>query len=64
MLRVNAEVKATAAAWAVPFIDPLAERWFVPGDGKWAANPVNGHPSNAGYQLIADRFVAGVRALS
>jgi len=64
LLRVNGEVKAAAAAWGVPFIDPLAESWFVPGDGRWAANPANGHPSNAGYQRIADRFVAGVRALS
>ncbi len=64
LVRVNAEVKAAAAADGDLFIDPIADRWFVPGDGSWAANPANGHPSNAGHQLIADRFVQDVQALS
>lgn len=45
------------------FIDPLAESWFVDGDGQRYANPANGHPSNAGYVRIAARFEADVRVL-
>lgn len=63
-IRVNDQVKAAAAGTGAVFVDPVAERWFVPGDGTWAANPANGHPSNAGHQRIADRFVADVRALT
>ena len=55
--------RATAAAQHLPFVDPLGESWFVDGDGSRYANPVNGHPSNAGYRVIADRFEADVRVL-
>ncbi|GAB2570967.1 SGNH/GDSL hydrolase family protein [Microlunatus antarcticus] len=47
----------------LPFVDPLAESWFVDGDGSRYANPVNGHPSNAGYRVIAGRFETDVRVL-
>ena len=47
----------------LPFVDPLAESWFVDGDGSRYANPANGHPSNAGYRVIAGRFEADVRVL-
>lgn len=47
----------------LPFIDPIAESWFVDGDGKRYANPANGHPSNAGYLHIAGRFEADIRLL-
>lgn len=47
----------------LPFIDPLGDSWFVDGDGSRYANPVNGHPSNAGYRVIAGRFEADVRVL-
>ena len=52
-----------AIAQQLPFVDPLGERWFVDGDGDRYANPVNGHPSNAGYKRIAARFEADVRVL-
>jgi lysophospholipase L1-like esterase len=63
-VRVNSVVRGYAAEKGVLFVDPLAERWFVPGDGSWAANPDNGHPSNAGHRRIADRFVQDVRGLT
>jgi hypothetical protein len=47
----------------LPFIDPLAERWFVDGDGDRYANPVNGHPNNEGYRRIAGRFRTDVAVL-
>jgi lysophospholipase L1-like esterase len=53
----------SAAAQHLAFIDPIGESWFVPGDGKRDANPKNFHPSNAGHQQIADRFIADVRVL-
>lgn len=52
-----------ARAQHLTFLDPIAESWFVPGDGKRDANPADGHPSNAGHRQIADRFVADVRIL-
>lgn len=52
-----------AGAQHLAFLDPMGESWFVPGDGKWAANPENAHPSNAGHQRIADRFIADVKIL-
>lgn len=52
-----------AAAQHLTFLDPIGDAWFVPGDGTWAANPVDAHPSNAGHRRIADRFVADVRVL-
>lgn len=62
-VRVNAKLKTYATLHNVPFIDPLAEQWFKPGDGKLMANPENGHPSNAGHALIASRLVADIKAL-
>lgn len=47
----------------VTLVDPIAETWFVDGDGKRYANPENGHPSNAGYAHIATRFEADMRLL-
>ena len=45
-----------ASTHQLPFIDPLGEQWFVDGDGDRYANPANGHPSNAGYRVMAARF--------
>lgn len=61
--RIDGKLKSYAAMYGVPFIDPLAEQWFVPGGGKIYANPTNYHPSNAGHQLMADRFVTDVKAM-
>ena len=59
---VNAKLKAAAAANDIPFIDPIGEQWFRPGDGAAYANPINGHPNNAGHVVMADRFVQDVQA--
>jgi lysophospholipase L1-like esterase len=61
---VNTKLTEAAAANAIPFIDPIGEHWFVPGDGERYANVANGHPNDAGYQLMADRFVGDVKKLS
>lgn len=53
-----------AATQGLAFIDPLGERWFVEGDGDRYANPQNGHPSNAGYRVMAERFEADARVLT
>lgn len=47
----------------VPFVDPIAEGWFQPGDAATCANPANGHPNDEGYARIADRFVQHVQQL-
>lgn len=52
-----------AAQQGVPFLDPIAEDWFVDGDGDRYANPANGHPSNAGYRHISARFQKDVHVL-
>ncbi len=52
-----------AAQQNLPFLDPIGESWFVDGDGKRYANPVNGHPNNAGYAHIAARFQTDVHRL-
>ncbi|HEY0240540.1 MAG TPA: SGNH/GDSL hydrolase family protein [Friedmanniella sp.] len=62
------EARCVLAGYAVQqhvsFVDPLGESWFVDGDGKKMANPVNGHPSNAGYRRIAARFETDIRVLT
>ena len=52
-----------AAQQGLSFIDPIGETWFVDGDGDRYANPANGHPSNAGYRHMADRFEQDARVL-
>ena len=61
---VNAKLEAAAAANGIPFIDPMGEQWFVPGDGERYANLENGHPNNDGHKLMARRFVADVEKFS
>ncbi|GAA3552560.1 hypothetical protein GCM10022197_04510 [Microlunatus spumicola] len=61
---VDEKLKAAAAANGIPFIDPMGEQWFVPGDGVRYANPENGHPNDAGHELMARWFVADVKKLS
>ena len=61
---VDAELTKAAAANGIPFIDPIGEQWFVPGDGERYANAKNGHPNDAGYRLMSRRFVADVRKFS
>lgn len=64
LLAVNDRLKRAASTYKINFINPLGEKWFVPGDGSWAANPTNGHPNNAGHAHIAQRFVEDVKVLT
>ncbi|MGI3783078.1 MAG: SGNH/GDSL hydrolase family protein [Janthinobacterium lividum] len=59
--RVNAVLKGYANEKGIRFFDPLGEQWFSPGDGDAYANPINGHPNNAGHLVMADRFTQDVR---
>lgn len=61
---INAKIKQYAGKYAIPYISPMDERWFVAGDGKTYANPVDGHPNNRGYARIADRLTRDLKALS
>jgi len=61
---VNDKLKAAAAASEIPFIDPMGEQWFVPGDGERYANLENGHPNDAGHELMARWFVADLKKFS
>lgn len=61
---VNDKLEAAAAVYGIPFIDPMGEQWFVPGDGERYANLENGHPNDAGYELMARWFVADVKKFS
>ncbi|GAB2579462.1 SGNH/GDSL hydrolase family protein [Microlunatus antarcticus] len=61
---VNDKLRAAAAGNGIPFIDPIGEQWFVPGDGERYANVENGHPNDLGYELMARRFVADVKKFS
>ncbi len=60
---VDAKLKAGAVRYGVPFVDPMVEGWFVAGDGAKYANQADGHPSDAGYKVIATRFVADVKEM-
>jgi len=56
-LAVNDVLKSYAAADGISFIDPIAGSWFGPGEWRRLTNPADGHPNNAGYGRICDRFV-------
>ncbi|WP_170854050.1 SGNH/GDSL hydrolase family protein [Microlunatus flavus] len=61
---VNDKLTTAAAANGILSIDPIGEQWFVPGDGQQYANLENGHPNDAGHELMARRFVADVKKFS
>lgn len=61
--RVNAKLHQYATIHTVPYIDPLSEWWFVPGDGARYATPTgpgHGHPNRAGYAHYADRLTTAL----
>lgn len=60
---VGAVLADYAAAQGLPIVDPIREGWFAPGSGPTYANPVNGHPNNAGYARIADLFAADAKRI-
>lgn len=62
-LVINAILKRYAASYSLPFVDPIGETWFRSGDWKAYADPASGHPNNAGYLLMANRFVADIKTL-
>jgi hypothetical protein len=63
-LRVNDLLLQAASTYALPFLNPLVEKWFVPGDGTSFANPTSGHPNNAGHAHIRSSFVRDVQIYS
>lgn len=62
-LRVNDLLVAAASANALPYVNPIAEKWFLPGDGASFANPDNSHPSNAGHAHLRSLFVRDAQVL-
>lgn len=62
-VRANNLLVQAAAAHAIPFVNPIAEKWFVPGDGTIFANTSNGHPNNAGHAHMRSLFVRDLQVL-
>ena len=62
LVEVSEVLSGYARRNQIPFIDPVADDWFRPGDAETYANPENGHPNDQGYAYIADRFIRAVRA--
>lgn len=54
---VHGVLERYAAASGLAFVDPIDEGWFVRGDAKTMVDRATGHPDNAGYGRIRDRFV-------
>lgn len=65
---VNAVLTRYARAHSLPFVNPMGERWFKPQDAAdligGPSSPAQGHPNNAGYARIAERFVEDIKRLS
>jgi acyl-CoA thioesterase-1 len=62
--RIAALLAKAAASYSLPLLDPIDEKWFVAGDGALCANPDNGHPSNAGHEVMAKLFIHDIRSLT
>lgn len=62
-LAVRDKLRAAAAVAGVPFVDGIAEGWFVPGDWSRYSNAATGHPNDAAYQLIGQRVAADVKRM-
>lgn len=60
--RVNAVLLRSAREHGLPYVNPLYERWFVPGDQ--ATYVTDGRLNTKGHARIAERFAADVRRLS
>jgi lysophospholipase L1-like esterase len=58
---INGITKRYASTYSLPYVDPAGEAWFDRTVGKAYTDPATGHPNNAGYQLMADRFVQDVK---
>lgn len=62
--KVNLALVEYSHDTSVLYLNTMAESWFLDGEDATLLNPANGHPNNAGYARIAERFVTDVRALS
>lgn len=68
-LRVRDAVRAAAQARGVPFIDPLAERWFTGHQDEGTGNaarfvlPDQTHPNRKGHRHMAKRLSADLNRL-
>ena len=62
--RVNLALVELSHDTSVLYLNTMAENWFLDGEDATMVNPANGHPDNAGYARIAERFVTDVRSLS
>jgi GDSL-like lipase/acylhydrolase family protein len=63
-LRVNDVLVQAATTNAVPYLNPIAEKWFLSGDGSSFADSTSGHPNNVGHLHIRSLFVRDVQALT
>lgn len=63
-LRVNDLLVEAATLNALPYVNPIAEKWFLPGDGASFANPNNSHPSNAGHAHLRSLLVRDIQVLT
>ena len=61
---VAASVSAGAAAAGVPYIDPLAGRWFTSSNSPGYSAVDGGHPNDAGHQYLAERVSDSLDALA
>ncbi|MBY6678745.1 SGNH/GDSL hydrolase family protein [Rhodococcus sp. BP-332] len=60
--RYNDQLSAVALSVGAEFVDPIAENWFQ-GTDRGLIGVDNVHPTNAGYQYIADKLHDRVSAL-
>lgn len=63
-LRINDLLVSVLAPRSVPYVNPIAEKWFMPGDGSMFADAASGHPSNAGHAHLRSLFVRDMQVLT
>ena len=54
VLRIRDTLAYVSSAVGAPFVDPIAERWFVGQPGLIGADGV--HPTDAGHAYLADKI--------
>lgn len=62
LIQVDEVLSTYARHQQIPYIDPIAQGWFAPGESAAYANPANGHPNEAGYARIAERFIRDIES--
>lgn len=61
--RIDAILKSAAAAAHLPYISPLEEQWFTPGDIGSMIDPATNHPSTAGHAYFGGRLAVDIERL-